>query len=60
MCGADRPLTVVGSSLWFSNAMMLAAMALLLAFMWRGRLGRSEGAVLLSLYAFYLVGLAIL
>jgi cation:H+ antiporter len=55
-----RPLTVVGSSLWFSNAMMLAAMALLLAFMWRGRLGRSEGAVLLSLYAFYLVGLAIL
>jgi len=54
------PLTVDSQGLWFSNPMMLAAMALLLGFMWRGRLTRGQGVALLAFYAFYLVGLAFL
>jgi len=56
-----RPLAVDSQALWFSNPMMLAAMALLLGFMWRGRrLTRGQGVALLAFYAFYLVGLAFL
>ena len=53
-----RPLTVDFQTIWFSNPMMLAAMALLLGFMWTGlRLSRREGVALLSFYALYLAGL---
>ncbi|MFQ6130123.1 MAG: calcium/sodium antiporter [Candidatus Hadarchaeaceae archaeon] len=56
-----RPLTVDSQALWFSNLMMLAAMVILLVFMWRGqRLTRGQGVTLLVFYAFYLVGLAFL
>lgn len=56
-----RPLTVDAQALWFSNPMMLVAMALLLGFMWRGRrLTRGQGVALLAFYAFYLAGLAFL
>lgn len=61
-----RPLRVVdpvvdSQALWFSNLMMLAAMALLLGFMWRGRrLTRGQGVALLAFYAFYIAGLAFL
>ena len=56
-----RPLTVDSQAVWFSNSMMLAAMAVLLGFMWRGRrLTRGQGLALLAFYAFYLVGLAFL
>jgi len=41
--------------------MMLAAMVLLLGFMWSGmRLSRREGIVLLAFYASYLIGLSVL
>ena len=51
-------LAVDSQALWFSNPMMLAAMALLLGFMWKRRkLTRGQGVVLLGFYAFYLVGL---
>lgn len=56
-----RPLAVDSQALWFSNLMMLAAMALLLGFMWRGRrLTRGQGVALLAFYAFYIAGLAFL
>lgn len=55
-----RPLKVDSQAIWFSNPMMLAAMAVLLGFMWRGRLTRGQGIALLAFYAFYLVGLAFL
>jgi cation:H+ antiporter len=56
-----RPLPVDAQTLWFSNPMMLLAMAGLLALMWTGRkLTRGEGFALLALYAVYLVGLALL
>lgn len=53
-----RPLTVDSQALWFSNPMMLAVMALLFVFMWRGqKLTRWQGAVLVAFYAVYLTGL---
>lgn len=53
-----RPLTIDSQALWFSNPMMLAAMALLLGFMWkRKKLTRGQGVALLAFYAFYLAGL---
>ncbi len=53
-----RPLTVDSQALWFSNPMMLAVMALLLVFMWKGqKLTRWQGAVLVAFYAIYLIGL---
>lgn len=56
-----RPLAVDSQALWFSNSVMLATMAVLLGFMWRGRrLTRGQGVALLAFYAFYLVGLAFL
>ena len=56
-----RPLAVDSQGLWFSSPMMLAAMALLLGFMWRRRkLTRGQGVALLAFYALYLVGLALL
>ena len=55
------PLTVDSQAVWFSNSMMLATMAVLLGFMWRGRrLTRGQGVALLAFYSFYLVGLAFL
>ena len=54
-----RPLEVDSQAIWFSNPMMLAAMLLLLGFMWTGfRLSRREGVGLLAFYVFYLAGLA--
>lgn len=51
-------LGVDSQALWFSNPMMLAAMALLLGFMWKRRkLTRGQGVALLAFYAFYLAGL---
>ncbi len=56
-----RPLAVDSQAIWFSNPMMLAAMLLLLGFMWTGlRLSRREGVGLLAFYVFYLAGLAFL
>lgn len=56
-----RPLAVDSQALWFSNSVMLATMAVLLGFMWKGRrLTRGQGVALLAFYAFYLVGLAFL
>ena len=55
-----RPLPIDAQAFWFSNPMMLVAMALLLGFMWTGmRLTRREGVGLFTIYAFYLVGLAL-
>ena len=61
-CAASiRPLAVDSKALWFSNPMMLAAMVVLLAFMWTGmQLSRREGIAMLGFYAFYLGGLACL
>lgn len=56
-----KPLEVDSQAIWFSNPMMLATMAVLLWFMWRGqRLTRGQGLALLAFYSFYLVGLAFL
>jgi cation:H+ antiporter len=57
---ALRPISIRPQEVWFSNAMMLAVMAFLLAFMSTGRrLSRGEGVALLTLYALYLAGLAV-
>lgn len=56
-----RPLVVDSQTLWFSNPMMLAAMALLVGFMWgRRRLARWQGVALFAFYAIFLAGLALL
>lgn len=56
-----RPLAVDSQTFWFSNPMMLAAMALLIGFMWTGmRLSRREGIAMIGFYAFYLCGLVYL
>lgn len=48
-------------AIWFSGPMMLAAMGLLVGFMWgRRRLTRAHGVALLLFYAVYIVGLALI
>lgn len=54
-----RPLQVDSKSIWFSNPVMLAIIALLLAFMARGRLKRWHGILFLAIYLSYLIGLAL-
>jgi cation:H+ antiporter len=53
-----QPLAIEAGILRFYWPAMMAALALVIFFLWRGRIARTEGAVLLLLYFTY-VGLAI-
>lgn len=50
-----RPLQVDRSVLGFYWPAMMLALFLVSTFLWRGRIGRLEGAILLWLYGLYVV-----